>query len=147
MVRNFGMLMKVKICKEKYLENLTFFVWESRKFCVTLYDTPNSTFYTTKKQNSFLLFCFFYILYPTFHKGGIICPLFEIFGIVVFLFCHALFYVCEIVTAKTIIGDKIVTFCVLVNNHTEALEFLFHTTKPLFQPPAVGSKFIFNTQR
>ena len=128
-------------------ENLTLFIWKSRKFCVTLYDTPNSTFYTTKKQNSFLLFCFFYILYPTFHKGGIICPLFEIFGIFVVLFRNSLFYVGEIIATEPIIGDKIKTPFVLVKNHTEALKFLFHTTKPLFQPPAVGSKFIFNTQR
>jgi hypothetical protein len=128
-------------------ENLTLFIWKSRKFCVTLYDTPNSTFYTTKKQNSFLLFCFFYILYPTFKKVGIICPLFEISGFFVFLFGYAFFHVGEIVTANPIIGDNIKTPFVLVKNHTEALKFLFHTTKPLFQPPAVGSKFIFNTQR
>ena len=43
MVRNFGMLMKVKICKEKYLENLTLFVWKSPENFVTLYDTLNRT--------------------------------------------------------------------------------------------------------
>ena len=120
-------------------ENLTLFIWKSRKFCVTLYDTPNSTFYTTKKQNSFLLFCFFYILYPTFHKGGIICPLFEISGFLVFLFGKPFFHVGKIVTANPIISDNIVTFFVLVKNHTEALKFLFHTTKPLFL--TISSRF------
>ena len=113
-------------------ENLTLFIWKSRKFCVTLYDTPNSTFYTTKKQNSFLLFCFFYILYPTFNKGGIICPLFKSSGSFVFLFCHTSFYFGEIVTANPIIGDNIKPSFVLVDNHTEALKIIIHNTKPLF---------------
>ena len=129
-------------------ENLTLFIWKSRKFCVPLYDTPNSTFYTTKKTEQFFAILLFYIfLYPTFKKVGIICPLFEISGFFVILFGKPFFNVCEIVTANPIIGDNIKTPFVFVKNHTEALKFLFHTTKPLFQPPAVGSKFIFNTQR
>ena len=114
-------------------ENLTLFIWKSRKFCVTLYDTPNSTFYTTKKNR--IVFCysaFFISLYPTFKKVDIICPLFKSSGFFVFLFCHTSFYFGEIVTANPIIGDNIKPSFVLVDNHTEALKIIIHNIKPLF---------------
>src|SRR5574344_1468554 len=95
--------------------------------------TPQTQLFIQKKQNDiFIPLCFFISLYPTFKKVDIICPLFKSSGSFVFLFCHTSFYFGEIVTANPIIGDNIKTPFVLVKNHTEALKFLFHTTKPLF---------------